>query len=265
MKKICRGCGEERDGEEDFNWKYKNKGIRHSRCKYCMAQVCRKHYKDNKQAYIARNLIRNPLIREDNQRKIAVFLSYHPCIDCGQTDIRVLEFDHVRGCKSGHISKMVQAGYSWSTIENEISKCDIRCANCHRIKTGQVGHSWRSFFPSLHERLSSDAARSRESVRNTQVRVENMQRLHVYFSTHPCADCGNPDIRVLEFDHVFGIKFNDVGSLLANTASWPRIEAEIAKCEVRCANCHRIKTIERGQWWRGEHSLGGEDASAPLQ
>jgi hypothetical protein len=31
---------------------------------------------------------------------------------------------------------------------------------------------------------------------------------------------------------------------------WSTIAAEIAKCGVRCANCHRIQTIERGQWWR---------------
>ncbi len=38
--------------------------------------------------------------------------------------------------------------------------------------------------------------------------------------------------------------------MLSQGCGWPRIEAEIAKCEVRCANCHRLKTLERGKWWR---------------
>ena len=73
MKKICNGCGEERDVEEDFNWRYKDRGIRSSRCKYCQSQTSKQHYQDHKQSYIVRNLLRNPRVREDNQRKIAVY------------------------------------------------------------------------------------------------------------------------------------------------------------------------------------------------
>ena len=67
-----------------------------------------------------------------------------------------------------------------------------------------------------------------------------------------CIDCGCSDIRVLEFDHVRGKKHNSVSRLLATAASWEKISIEIAKCEVRCANCHRLKTIERGGWWRSK-------------
>ncbi|MEO7019954.1 MAG: hypothetical protein ABI234_07370, partial [Ktedonobacteraceae bacterium] len=65
-----------------------------------------------------------------------------------------------------------------------------------------------------------------------------------------CVDCNCLDIRVLEFDHVHGKKAKSISELLKNSASWPRIQSEIAKCEVRCANCHRIQTMERGGWWR---------------
>ncbi|QBD79014.1 hypothetical protein EPA93_24730 [Ktedonosporobacter rubrisoli] len=79
----------------------------------------------------------------------------------------------------------------------------------------------------------------------------NRQRIYDYLATHPCVDCGCKDPRVLEFDHVRGVKVDEVSRLLSNKTSWPRIEAEITKCEVRCANCHRIKTAERsGNWWR---------------
>lgn len=58
-----------------------------------------------------------------------------------------------------------------------------------------------------------------------------------------CVDCGNVDIRVLDFDHVRGTKLTGVSMLVGYRIE--RILAEIAKCEVRCANCHRIKTWER--------------------
>jgi hypothetical protein len=57
---------------------------------------------------------------------------------------------------------------------------------------------------------------------------------------------------VLEFDHISGSKSNSIGKTLSNVVSWSTIEAEMAKCVVRCANCHRIKTCERGRWWRFE-------------
>jgi hypothetical protein len=181
MKKICTGCGEERDAEKDFNWKYKGRGIRNTRCKICMAQASKQHYQENKQAYMARIHTRDAKVIENNQRKVATYLAYHPCVDCGQADIRVLEFDHVHGTKAGNISRMIGEGYSWST--------------------------------------------------------------------HPCVDCGQTDIRCLEFDHVRGEKSEEISRMLQNLP-WSVIEAEIAKCEVRCANCHRIKTLERGRWWR---------------
>jgi deoxycytidylate deaminase len=97
MKKICPGCGKERDCEQDFNWKYKVRGIRHSRCRYCMSQVSKQHYQDNKQSYMARIHARDKEILQDNRGKLAAYLTDHPCIDCGQTDIRILDLDHVRG------------------------------------------------------------------------------------------------------------------------------------------------------------------------
>lgn len=146
MKKICPGCGEERDVEKDFSWKYKDRGIRNTRCRFCQSQVSKQHYKNNKQSYLDRARAREPLVTEDNRRKLTEYLSCHPCVDCGETDIRVLDFDHVKGKKSGDISRMMNIGYSWSTIEAEIAKCEVRCANCHRIREGKKGGSWRQLF-----------------------------------------------------------------------------------------------------------------------
>src|SRR5579872_4451692 len=101
MKKICPGCGEERDAELDFSWKYKDRGIRNTRCRFCQSQVSKQHYKNNKQSYVDRARARDPLVTEDNRKQLAEYLSCHPCTDCGEADMRMLDFDHVRGKKSG--------------------------------------------------------------------------------------------------------------------------------------------------------------------
>lgn len=231
MKKICSNCGEERDAEKDFNWEYKKRGKRQARCKYCQAELSKLHYQNNKQTYNARSSARKALVMTENASRISAYFSTHPCVDCGQTDVRLLEFDHVRGQKFHDVSDLLTWGFNWLTIEAEIAKCEIRCANCHRIKSIEQGEGWRSTQPAKEPRRT-------------------YQFVRTYLLEHPCVDCGCSDIRVLEFDHVSGEKTDGISHMLSQNCGWARISAEIAKCEVRCANCHRIKTLERGKWWR---------------
>jgi hypothetical protein len=147
MNKICPGCGEEREVEQDFKWKYKNRGIRQTRCRYCQSLVNKRHYKNNKQLYLDRVRVREVQVVENNHRKLASYLLYHPCVNCGCADVRVLEFDHIYGEKLGDISRMVGEGFCWATIETEIAKCEVSCVNCHRIRTNERGGWWRHIFP----------------------------------------------------------------------------------------------------------------------
>jgi hypothetical protein len=143
MNKICPGCNEERDIEQDFCWKNQQQGIRQRWCKYCQAHAMKVHYQNNTKIYRDRALIRNSRINNENKQKLFTYLSTHPCIDCGNSDIRCLEFDHVEGTKTDNIARMITRGKSWNTIEAEIAKCEVRCANCHRIKTLERGNWWR--------------------------------------------------------------------------------------------------------------------------
>ncbi len=73
------------------------------------------------------------------------------------------------------------------------------------------------------------------------MRDERIPLLGIYKMMSGCVDCGyRGDPRALQFDHVRGVKLGTVSSML--TCSWKRIVAEIEKCEIRCANCHMIKT-----------------------
>jgi len=58
------------------------------------------------------------------------YLSTHPCIDCGERDVRVLEFDH-RGNKIMNIAQGIWK-LNFEEFKEEIDKCDIRCANDHK-------------------------------------------------------------------------------------------------------------------------------------
>ena len=73
---------------------------------------------------------------------------------------------------------------------------------------------------------------------------------------HPCVDCGEGDPVVLDFDHIGNDKAANVSWLARTGATWDRIEAEIAKCEVRCANCHRRRTMASLKSYRWLKSLG---------
>jgi hypothetical protein len=78
-----------------------------------------------------------------NQERLFEYLDDLECVDCGEDDSRVLQFDHVRGVKHRDVSQMVTLGYGWSTILAEIAKCEIVCANCHTKRTAQRGGFWR--------------------------------------------------------------------------------------------------------------------------
>ena len=91
------------------------------------------HYQQNKAAYIERARLKNIQTRADVRDWLFSYIQTKSCIDCGESDPIVLEFDHRDGDKKSFtIGEAVSLGYSLRSVQAEVEKCDIRCANCHR-------------------------------------------------------------------------------------------------------------------------------------
>lgn len=105
-------------------------------CLDCRRARGREHYRANREYYLTKARRRQKQVIEDVRSWLISYLENHPCIDCGITDIRVLEFDHREGAiKRTAVSVLARSGYSLETVADEVAKCDVRCANCHRIRT----------------------------------------------------------------------------------------------------------------------------------
>ena len=92
--------------------------------------------------------------------------------------------------------------------------------------------------------------------RRKQAANDINDKLFEYLQSHPCVACGESDPVVLEFDHVRGEKKYNVTEMGWRILSWKTLLKEIAKCEVRCANCHRRKTAQRRNSYRYRKSYG---------
>jgi hypothetical protein len=64
------------------------------------------------------------------------------CADCGERDPVVLDADHLRD-KRYEISKLLHGNFTWRFLEKELEKCVVRCANCHRKRTGRTYGNYR--------------------------------------------------------------------------------------------------------------------------
>ncbi len=137
----CTRCLEEKKITE-FNFKDKRKGKRQVYCRVCMRELIQMHYQAHQAYYIRKARLRTKRIRKEQREWIMNYLELHPCVNCGEADPVCLDFDHVRGKKRMEVSRMISLGYSWDTIEAEIKKCEVRCANCHRKRHAKNRKVW---------------------------------------------------------------------------------------------------------------------------
>lgn len=132
-----------------FNSKAKSKDGLQPQCQPCGQDKSRFYYSHNKQRHKSQVKARKGRIVREYLNRIYLYLLEHPCIDCGEADPVVLEFDHVRGRKEAEVSFIVRQGVSWERINSEMDKCEVRCANCHKRKTAKTlgFYKWCEYAP----------------------------------------------------------------------------------------------------------------------
>lgn len=146
MKK-CTGCGAEKSLSE-FNFRDKSLKKYTSRCKVCTRLLVKNHYNENREYYLNKTHVRNKTLREALISHIVDYLRKNPCVDCGESDITVLEFDHKDlSTKSNSISAILRNRSSIDSLVKEIEKCEVRCANCHRRRTAKQFNWLKNMHP----------------------------------------------------------------------------------------------------------------------
>jgi len=128
MKK-CYKCKKEKPLSEYHKSSRRSDG-RQSDCKECRSDYKREHYVNNKAKYIEQ--AKEKKIRD---RQFLNELKDSPCLDCGGSfPPCAMDFDHMPGHeKVGNVGRMID--FSRASILSEIEKCELVCANCHRVRT----------------------------------------------------------------------------------------------------------------------------------
>ena len=221
--KICSKCKIQKT-KENF-WKSNSKDGLYPHCKEC----------DKKRNYYVKHInkmkkaqrVRSSILRTKNRKLMIEFLSNKKCTDCGESNIEVLEFDHIKGKKKDKVPRIL-LDYAWPVVLKEIKKCEIVCSNCHRLRTEQRINSYRyRFF-------------------NNEIRGDIFKDFALSkLSFSHCKDCKTTLGIVLDYDHRNRkTKTAKIADIIRrrNCVTIQDLQAEIKKCDVRCANCHRIRT-----------------------
>lgn len=142
--KICSKCGKSRLlSSFYFRKKGPRKGKYYEKCKECMKARGIDYYHQNHDRQLKLALIRRHRYYKE-KRKFLVGAKNRPCADCGLSfPFYVMDFDHRDYLsKIENVSRMFTRNWALEKIKKEVEKCDIVCANCHRIRTYKKFHKY---------------------------------------------------------------------------------------------------------------------------
>jgi protein-arginine kinase activator protein McsA len=138
--KICTKCQAEKSMTEFRNRKDSKDG-KVSWCKPCFRQHEKDYWKSNSERR-QKSRERSIATAQKVRNFVFSYLLEHPCEKCAENDPVVLEFDHLDPTdKLFNISEGLTRN-GLATVQKEIAKCRVLCANCHRRHTAQQQGWW---------------------------------------------------------------------------------------------------------------------------
>lgn len=246
LRKLCKleTCNGISSG--DYCRKHKPQIIKDDKkqCHRCLTIKSLTEFKDDTTEY--ENCINcrkykreKSLIRHQSRRKFLLQIKIDmggKCVDCNADDLEILEFDHITNDKITELCRI----NNYQGMLNEAKKTELRCSNCHFIKTKET-----VIKPQIDETSNNKSTifcrKYREDARNY---VNNIK-----INSNGCSNCGFFDInnlQVLHFDHIDeNTKEHNIARLVSVGRSINIIQTEIDKCRILCANCHRKHTLRQ--------------------
>ena len=169
--------------------------------------------------------------RHERYDRIRALKESSPCKDCDHHYPHyVMDFDHLDSAlKVADVSSLVKRGVSWPKVLDEVGKCDLVCANCHRLRTYKGNNSYKTRLFHYHKAILDELKRDT-----------------------PCLDCGKRlQPCQMDFDHIDSTEKSANVARLVGSPTEELLE-ELGKCHLVCANCHRVRTAT------GERSEGDQ-------
>lgn len=189
-------------------------------CKVCWAELRKK--KDDEIFFI----------KSEWKRKIG------KCQKCGNTDIRILEFDHI-----DPLEKINNIAWIRTKIKllEELEKTTLLCVNCHRLRSHEQHLECKKNDDELSQTMT--AKRGRKQIKRNYNYINSIKN-----KIGSCADCqlkvNTENYCVFDFHHLDpSLKISGISHMSCRAkCSIETIQREIDKTILLCANCHRIRT-----------------------
>lgn len=131
--KVCSKC--KGDPQPDSAFNRRGSGL-HSYCRPCQKEYDKSRYKERQPQEIERARVKRTTSYAAKQKLLRT-LKDNPCLDCGDKfHFSAMDFDHRDpDTKLADVGQLVGQGCSIQTFLDEVAKCDLVCANCHRVRT----------------------------------------------------------------------------------------------------------------------------------